>query len=160
MTMRTIKYEFKKTKEANSFPSPANFVKPGTCHHIAPLLNDSHVEREKSLFAARSIDNTVPTTKCEFLELTQEAKLFPSRAILSPHPACLLPAWHTPTVFVSTNLNCQLDFSFSSPTFVTICCNLISRSLNTKNLFQLPSRCSEVNIAEPEVNIAEPAFGG
>ena len=55
---------------------------------------------------------------------------------MSPHPACLLPAWHTPTVFVSTNLNCQLDFSFSSPTFVTICCNLISRSLvsNTKNV--------------------------
>ena len=61
---------------------------------------------------------------------------FPAGPILSPHPACLLPAWHTPTVFVSTNLNCQLDFSFSSPTFVTICCNLISRSLvsNTKNV--------------------------
>ena len=88
MTMRTIKYEFKKTKEANSFPSPANFVKPGTCHHIAPLLNDSHVEREKSLFAARSIDNTVPTTKCEFLELTQEAKLFPSSANFVPS-SCL-----------------------------------------------------------------------
>ena len=44
------------------FLTAANFVKPGTCQHIAPLLNDSHVEREKSLFAARSIDNTVPTT--------------------------------------------------------------------------------------------------
>ena len=63
MTMQRIKKnKFRKTKEANSFPTAANFVKPGTCQHIAPLLNDSHVEREKSLFAPRSIDNTVPTT--------------------------------------------------------------------------------------------------
>ena len=77
------------------------------------------------------------TIKCEFLELTKEAKLFPSRRQFCPLmlvAAWQVPAWHTPTVFVSTNLNCQLDFSFSSPTFVTICCNLISRSLTPATL--------------------------
>ena len=59
---------------------------------------------------------TMHTIKCDFLE-TKKANLFPkTKPILPPPPQ----GSHTPAVFDSKNLNCQLDFSFLSPTLVTI----------------------------------------
>ena len=95
LTMRTIKCEFLETKEANLFPSLANFV-PSHAKHTptkSSFLNDSMLNAKTSLVLPGFNDDTqytMRTIKCDFLEKKKQiyfprlGQFFP----LLPLPCC------------------------------------------------------------------------